>query len=748
MSILIIPATVIATAVSPDMFGGNSVFHIDDINPQFTQNATQFNLSHIRWPGGSITEQWFDPANPDVPLITPRRKAMPLKKDNVLTFTEMMNFSKQTGRPVDLVVPTYHVLRTNSVGVKFLDERAIAEIQEFVRQALLPGGKYPDAKIASIEIGNEYWAQMSAQDYGRIANALVKAIDRGIEASGSTYRPKILVQIGDTWGPDFTVGGVYANKALSWGQALNQANQDVVDQIDAGSRQLISGTVDHFYPSHRGGEGLIDSDGGWAVKKRREAWEKAGIKADSHLTEWNVRMDGLRESDHPVFAMGGGLVETFESALRGGAKSAHVWPVNHSTANDLAGRVDGGPGHLSAGGATFQLLSMNVRGLTPRNLTTESDRSVEKSLYQDALTSVLFLTPVRRGISERVNLSAITPPNPGGGAFLKVTQQRVTRDPSQDPFVGEGSGAKIVLDKEDNGKEIASWPIVAAAYETVMIKVQWVLPPVSSVGSLSFRGTNNPDKIVGNALNQTIIAFGGDDHVQGVGGNDIILGGDGNDKHYGGEGNDDIRGEGGNDLLDGGNGNDGLFGGPDNDVIYGQRQDDLLDGGSGNDVLYGGDEKDLLLSGLGDDKAYGGNGNDHIISGHGNDVLYGEGGNDVLYFGSASFGTVLDIGGAGKDNATGGPGADVFAFGGMSGWTSILDFEDATDKIRFVQPGVHSVKNLQMINVRDSVGRRAVRIEYRDAYGTGTIRVSAKGKDITTAQITAADFIFAPLPKR
>lgn len=748
MSLLIIPATLIATAVPPDMFGGNSLFHLDDINPQFTQNVAAFNLSHIRWPGGSITENWFDPATPDVPLMVPRRDTMNLSHDSVLTFTEIMNFSKSTGRPVDIVVPTIHILKTNSAGIQFIDEKAVADIQEFVRQALLPGGKYPDARVASIEIGNEYWSAMTAKEYGRVANVLVKAVDRGIKASGSSYRPKILVQIGDAWGPDFDAGGEYHGKGLSWGQILDQANKDIVAQIDAASKKLISGTVDHFYTSHKGGVGLVDSDGGWAIKKRREAWEKAGIKADTHLTEWNVKMDGLKQSDHPVFAMGGGLVETFEIALRGGAKSAHIWPVNQSTPNDLAGRADGGPGHLSSGGATFKLLSDNVRGLSPQNLTTESDRSVEKSLYRDALTSVLFLTPVRQGINTKVDLSAITPPRPGGEMFLKVTQQRVTRDETQDAFVGKGAGAKIVLDKEDNGQSISAWPVIAGPYETVMIKVQWLTPPVLAAAAPNFNGTQGPDKIVGNDSSQTIRALGGNDVVHANGGHDVVYGGEGDDKIYAGIGNDTVHGEGGNDYIESGNGNDVITGGNGNDVLHGQNHNDHLDGGHDNDKLYGGAMNDTLLGGTGNDLLHGGAGNDHLVAGHGNDILYGEGDNDVLYFGNASYGSQRDIGGAGEDQATGGAGADVFVFGGTSGWTGILDFEDNVDKIRFVQPGVHSIKDLKLTNVRDSAGRKAVRIDYKDAVGGGTIRVSAKGKDLTTAQITATDFIFAPLPKK
>ena len=66
----------------------------------------------------------------------------------------------------------------------------------------------------------------------------------------------------------------------------------------------------------------------------------------------------------------------------------------------------------------------------------------------------------------------------------------------------------------------------------------------------------------------------------------ILVAGSGDDTLNGGDGNDRLDGGGGNDTLDGGAGDDTLDGGAGNDVLEGGADDDFLDGGDGNDVAY------------------------------------------------------------------------------------------------------------------------------------------------------------------
>ena len=185
----------------------------------------------------------------------------------------------------------------------------------------------------------------------------------------------------------------------------------------------------------------------------------------------------------------------------------------------------------------------------------------------------------------------------------------------------------------------------------------------------------------------------GDDYLEGDGGDDVLLGGDGADLLWGdalpdrldvlAHGNDRLDGGAGADTLIGGGGDDTLLGGDGDDLLAGDEDsstpldieahgDDHLDGGAGNDTLlgnggndtlHGGDDDDLLQGGRGNDALHGGNGADQLqgdepsLAGalHGDDLLDGGEGNDVL------------TGGGGADMLYGGDGNDQLSGDDMSG---------------------------------------------------------------------------------
>jgi Ca2+-binding RTX toxin-like protein len=185
-------------------------------------------------------------------------------------------------------------------------------------------------------------------------------------------------------------------------------------------------------------------------------------------------------------------------------------------------------------------------------------------------------------------------------------------------------------------------------------------------------GTPSGDQLYGGGGNDTITAGDGLDNLYGEAGNDSLDGGNDTDWLYGGEGSDTLRGGAGNDDLEaagggqrdyyldvnflyGGVGNDTLRGGDGYDRLYGEADDDALSGWYGNDILDGGDGNDNLGGGFDNDVLRGGAGDDLLSDGLGNDTADGGAGNDTIIFGGAS-------GYTGRMYATGGLGADLFAF--------------------------------------------------------------------------------------
>lgn len=153
-------------------------------------------------------------------------------------------------------------------------------------------------------------------------------------------------------------------------------------------------------------------------------------------------------------------------------------------------------------------------------------------------------------------------------------------------------------------------------------------------------------------------------------------------------------------TLTGQNRRDGLSGSDFADTLAGMRGNDTLVGLDGGDSLFGGQGSDILTGGAGDDR------------------MIGEAGRDVLF------------GGAGSDQLIGGGGADRFVFTHGDGADAITDFEDGIDRIQLSGTGL-SFDDLTLRRLPNGV-----LVEYGDG---DVIRLAG----LTTAQITAEDFIFA-----
>ena len=119
------------------------------------------------------------------------------------------------------------------------------------------------------------------------------------------------------------------------------------------------------------------------------------------------------------------------------------------------------------------------------------------------------------------------------------------------------------------------------------------------IGNDTITGSDARDLIAGFLGNDTIDAKGGNDIVHGGADNDVIDLGDGNDLCLAGAGDDNVTGGDGNDRIFGQEGNDTITGGDGNDSLFGINGADSLLGESGNDVLVGGDEEDFLDGGEG-----------------------------------------------------------------------------------------------------------------------------------------------------
>jgi len=202
-------------------------------------------------------------------------------------------------------------------------------------------------------------------------------------------------------------------------------------------------------------------------------------------------------------------------------------------------------------------------------------------------------------------------------------------------------------------------------------------------------GSSYADTIIGNAADNVLQGFGGNDSLDGGAGSDTasyldatyavtvdlsthsatggsgldtllsierIIGSRFNDTLIGSSGRDSFLGGFGNDSLDGGGGVDTAeYSGVGTGVVVDLKLG-TTSGGAGNDTLTnienvnGSIFSDTLLGNSLSNVLYGGDGNDTLVGNEGKDILYGNDDDDLLR------------GGAGNDVLYGGSGKDIFRF--------------------------------------------------------------------------------------
>lgn len=645
------PAT--GLTVRPELFGGNTLYSLNSLDPDgsFVQAVDQLGVTGLRYPGGTMTEEWgaafYDDPN-----------TLPAHVTDAYSFIGLdafLDWTAAQGRAATIVLPTSHLFVGDPVGQapRRLDMVAVAEIGEFVADLV---ARHPEAVIDGFEIGNEYWGavdRMTSQEYGILANAVAIAAQAGLDRvlGAGADQPAILVQSGQQWGRDFKLGGVYYGNGMDWPAKVTQANIDVLAELTDAAKVAIDGLIEHYYfvettdPLNIGDTAPEKADRyfremQWDIRQWSAAFDPArhGV-LDIAVTEWGVAWEAREQWG---LKSAGVVLEMFEGLVRMGASSANVWPIELDGSVDFAGshtdRDGADSDKLTARGQAFRLMAEYTIGLEVLdNGFSAADaavQTVEVNSYGSADRFVVFISS-RDAATQDVELdvSAYVP------GFSSMSGQRISliNDAAHwnearwfaetDPLSAGDLGNSAVID------------VTLKPFEVVMVEYvlngaadRFAAPEYISGAMTADRiyGTDGSDEIWGRAGHDFINAGGGDDWVQGNKGRDKILTGTGDDF---------TKGRKGPDTILGGPGDDDLRGNRGHDQIFGEAGHDTLKGGRGNDWLYGGSGDDVIIAGRGDDV---------LVGGPGHDILSGKQGADRFVFKGAGSNLVTDYD-AGED---------------------------------------------------------------------------------------------------
>lgn len=367
----------------------------------------ELGVGSFRYPGGSLTERYFDITDPNATIVADRdtgelREFIPLN--------EALNYAGEEGLSVTIVIPTRNLLSetTDANGDRFaaIDEDAL---RGFVRDVV--NGVHGTAEIEAFELGNEYWGsgQMSSVEYGRLASEMAVIVNDELSLqnsdaeiivqSGTNFdfarlsddysadmsSADILADLNTTYNLNLGADSLYSSGAINW---THVANEMILSEFDTeAERAAVDQVAVHVYSRGQ----VNESQRSFFLNETDQTWGEQIPDAQIAVTEWNTagNTDSLdRSSDYGLF-QSHEMINIMEEFMRFDVEQAHVWPLIQNTPNTLS--VDDGQADLTPGGAMFNMMQEAMPGKIALDLTPESGRDTE--VQEDGISLHGFWEP-------------------------------------------------------------------------------------------------------------------------------------------------------------------------------------------------------------------------------------------------------------------------------------------------------------------------------------------------------------------
>ena len=411
-------------------FGGNLLATRDVVgtNGTFADTAATLGMTHLRYPGGALTENCACIYEADRLSDPPRTTDEPVQT----SVTEMFSYATQAGIALTLVLPTRDFLTdiSDENGHRFADVDETA-VRQFI--ADIAEGNFGTAPvIQAFEIGNEYWGsgEMNTVEYGRLASEMALIVEDEMSrhpASPQFADTDILVQMGTNHGVsdlsglfDGTgseqlaaanqmfglslseEGYIYSSGEVAWSKVNNAI---LMDQFDTDAeRAAVDGIVAHIYS--RGED--VPGSRYFELSQIRDTWLEEMPDLKVYATEWNLKrtVGDTREEEFGL-KQAHEMLNIVEAFHWGGVDAAHAWALQLNSRTALA-EVEG-DAEMRVAGEMFRLMNEVLPGTRPLALVGSAGRETElqgttadvHSFYaQDRL--VTFIASTSDGQSEQV----------------------------------------------------------------------------------------------------------------------------------------------------------------------------------------------------------------------------------------------------------------------------------------------------------------------------------------------------------
>ncbi|QYK43546.1 MAG: hypothetical protein KF887_11655 [Paracoccaceae bacterium] len=655
--------------MAPGLFGGISVNRSGTEGQAFQQSVGELGLTHLRWPGGTLSETAivtpggsvrldYNPAHSyayDLGYPDLLHHAALFNADGTPTgrsgFTEMLQTAIQNDASFSVILPT----------LRYLDDPSEAgeDTTDFLNALFVEGrwngGKLPKKMI--LDVGNENY---DPESYARVSIEILRSV-----ADFRAEHPEIAFDIAF----QAMQSGEETTLLIDWMTSLQQpGDEGILAEID----HVRVHDLRHGLHNLRNIEHGKKAD---ALFELRDAIleDRMALGLDNlpevgvYFSAWTVSPNDVDPSLLLPMPSASAMLSLFTGMAELGTDHAAAWGVGMENATSPVTMTWQDPAtgdfHLSPHGEVFRQMSEILPGMRlVDHAALDAGRTTPVNLYafSDDAKVVIFLAAndlPANGMPVEIDLSEYGPIANVWAESVSVENGITGKPVVTNPAVTV-DGSSVAVDMTDD-------------YQVIRIVVTRTNPGDDPVW---MRGGDGNDALVGSTA---------DDRLEGGAGDDTLSGGKGNDRLFGGAGKDRLNGGVGNDLLHGGDGDDTLEGGSGDDTIH---------SGNGNDFVFGGMGADTLVIGGGSNSVSGGMGADRFfIDPNGETVLidFDPFKGDILSFGDLygdreAFDKALSVG----DFTNAGEARDLKITHAGMGATVILGGASMVDAV------AHSVLNL------------------------------------------------------
>ncbi|MCG7630531.1 type I secretion protein [Epibacterium sp. MM17-32] len=435
------------SSFTQDHFGGNFLFHRDTLEGEqsYPQLVQDLGVETVRFPGGSVTEEYFDISNPNSSSGINLETGEPV---NLVPLSDWLNTAGELGISTTVVIPTRTYLsetvdENGDRQPEFDHEELYSFISDVVR------GVHGNGEIAAFEIGNEYWGagQMSSVEYGRLSSEMSSVIDQALSDSqnmgfdtgdidivvqagtnfdfarlDSSYddldtSEEILSALSQEYSQDFSEGFTFSSGEINWSKVNNAL---IMNEFDDQEIEQIDGVASHVYTRGELNPEMRDFSTGLV----ENTWLARNEDLDSYVTEWNLKSTSSLDPDTDYgLRQAHEMLEILEQFPEHGVDTAHAWPLLQNTRNALSSGFE--HDELTVGGEMFRLMEESLPGnrsidlVGSENSETEySASTIDVHAFGNPDELVLFLTSKSDEVtSNDFDLSGIL----SGGENISVT---------------------------------------------------------------------------------------------------------------------------------------------------------------------------------------------------------------------------------------------------------------------------------------------------------------------------------------